>query len=194
MLLRSCSILADNRGLIRRTGLGLRGFMWVPVFEGLLHYTLILGIVALIGLARGVLSPLFPLAFVWGAAMLFAFSGWAFIFARISILLKDVSPLLRLVFQLVFWLTPIVYIVGPELMRFFAWNPVVAPLELHRQLLFAGVPMGAPGFADFATALAAPTHALSFYLWSGPLWLFAVSVPAYLLSARRLNNLVVDHL
>lgn len=210
MLLRACSILADNRGLIRRTGLGLRGFLWVPVFEAVLHYTLIFGMVALLGLARGVLSPLAPLAYLGGLGLLFALSGWAFIFARASILLKDISPLLRLAFQLIFWLTPIVYVVGPDVMGIFAWNPVTAPVELHRRLLFCGAPGSgfAPGFATFAEAQAClaamPGSAeISAHrllpapfagLWTGVLVLVALSVPAYLLSARRLNALVVDQL
>lgn len=200
MLLRSCSILADNRGLIRRTGLGLRGFLWVPVFEGLIHYTLIFGIVAAVGLARGVLSPFAPLAFVWGVAVLLAFSGWAFIFARISVLLKDVSPLMRLIFQIAFWLTPIVYIVGPELLAHFAYNPLTGILEMHRRLLFCGVPAGAPGLAAFAPAATCIAQVFQMTdgpvlgIWTGVAGFAALSIPAYLLSARRLNALVVDQL
>jgi lipopolysaccharide transport system permease protein len=196
MLLRSCSILADNRGLIRRTGLGLRGFLWVPVFEGVLHYALIFGLVCLIGLARGVLSPLAPLAFLWGVVTILALSGWAFIFARISILLKDVSPLMRLVFQVLFWLTPIVYVAGPKLLAYFACNPLHAPLELHRRFLFAGEASGfAPGFADWSVALETAGASLAApFMWIGVIWFVALSLPAYLLSARRLNALVVDQL
>lgn len=205
MLLRSCSILADNRGLIRRTGLGLRGFLWVPVFEGLIHYALIFGLVVLVGFARGVLSPLAPLAFLWGAVLILLFSGWAFIFARVSILLKDVSPLMRLIFQIAFWLTPIVYMVGPEMMSYFAWNPITGLLEMHRRLLFFGVPAGAPGLAGLAPAGESVVAIFSFHLsegpggpifgiWSGVIWFAALSLPAYLLSARRLNTLVVDQL
>lgn len=202
MLLRSCSILADNRGLIRRTGLGLRGFLWVPVFEGLLHYALVFLIVAGVGFARGALSPLFLTAFVWGALVILAFSGWAFIFARVSILLKDVSPLMRLVFQIAFWLTPIVYVVGLEWLRLFAWNPLTGILEAHRRLLFFGDATGAgPGFADFSPAVDAIVALFAAFpggpfagIWTGVVCLAALSLPAYLLSARRLNALVVDQL
>ncbi|MCR9144661.1 MAG: hypothetical protein NXI24_20655 [bacterium] len=204
MLLRSCSILADNRGLIRRTGLGLRGFLWVPVFEGLIHYALIFALVAGVGLVRGVLSPYFLLAFGWGACVIVAFSGWAFIFARISILLKDVSPLMRLVFQIAFWLTPIVYVVGLEWMRIFAWNPITGILEAHRRLMFAGAPGGSGSYGGFADLTAAGESIAALFvhlpggsmfgIWSGVVCLVALSVPAYLLSARRLNSLVVDQL
>ncbi|MEQ9367075.1 MAG: ABC transporter permease [Leptospirales bacterium] len=204
MLLRSCSILADNRGLIRRTGLGLRGFLWVPVFEGLIHYALIFGIVAAVGFARGVLSPLFPLAFLGGSLVLLLFSGWAFIFARISILLKDVSPLMRLIFQIAFWLTPIVYVVSLDWMRYFAWNPLTGILETHRRLLFSGTPGDFAAFADFGNNTGAVESVAALFvtipgapvfgIFSGVACLVALSVPAYLLSARRLNGLVVDQL
>ena len=177
MLLRSCGILSENRALIRRTSVGMHGFLWVPVVQAWLHYTLIFAAVSAIGLVRGTLSACAPLAFLAGLAILLSFAGWAFILARVSVLLRDVSPLMELVLQIVFWSTPIVYAVGPDLLWLFGWNPLYPLISLHRMLLFESD-------WPFRTLTEMP----------GLLLLAGLALPAFTLSARRLAHLVVDHL
>ncbi len=174
MLVRSCGILSDNSALIRRTGIGLSRFLWVPVFEGAIHYLLLTFFICLIGAWRGTLSIYAPIGIVFGLAAIFFLAGWAIIFARISVIVKDISPVVRLLLQIVFWATPIVYTAG-SYAKIFALNPFYAIVSIHRGLLF-GIPV-----EDFSC-----TNSLSIFLLA--------SIPVFYLSSRRLKALVVDHL
>lgn len=178
MLVRSCQILVENRALIRRTAVGAGVFVWVPVFEGLIHYLILYIPIAIIGYFRNTLSVLSPLAFLLGVVVLLGMAGWGFILARISVLVRDTSPIIRLLLQVVFWLTPIVYAVGPSSIHTFAFNPFFAPMELHRALLFSSPHEWPPQIP----------------LWNGTLVLILLSIPIYRLSAVRLNAIIVDHL
>ena len=183
MLLRSCSILADNRSLVRRTNLGMRGFLRVPVYEGIIHYALLFVIVAGVSLMRGGLAWTAPLAFVFGCLVILGLRGWAFIFARVSVILKDISPLLRLLFQVLFWLTPIVYTadLAGRHAGWFRLNPLHGVLEGHRLLLY-----GSP--AD-VTALAGNAA-----LWLAPGIFAVLSAVVYRIAALRLESVAADQL
>ena len=174
MLLRACGILSENRALVRRTAVGLGGFLWVPVVQALFHYALIVVPVLLVGLVRGVAGPSSALAILFGVALILCFSGWSIILARVSVLLRDLSPLL----QIFFWMTPIVYVAPDWMVPYFNWNPMFGLVALHRDLLFPA-----------ALPLEVDSGALA-----GVAWFSGFSLIAYALSARRLNALVVDHL
>ena len=178
MLLRSCGILADNRALIRRTDLGANRFIWVPVFQAMFHYLILYVPVCLVGVTRGTLAASFPAALVPGMATIMLFSGWAFILARVSVILKDITPLMRLLLQIAFWCTPIVYAATARTVTYFAYNPIYVLVELHRNLLFQ-----MPG--GMVERLP---------LFNGVVLLCIVSVPAFYLSSRRLGVIVSDHI
>ena len=110
--------------------------------------------------------------------MLF-FAGWAFLLARFGVILKDVTPIIRLFLQAAFWATPIVYAAGERTLRFFIWNPIYAPLELHRFLLF-----GAPG--------SGPLEAIPWL--NGFFLFFLISLVLYYFSSRRISEIVADHM
>ena len=178
MLLRSCGILADNRALIRRTAVGAGYFVWVPVLEGMLHYLIIILPVLFVGVLRGGLSWYFPLAVAVGLGTILSLSGWAFVLARTGVILKDLSPLMRLVFQVLFWGTPIVYPATEKTLWLFQWNPAFVLIELHRALLF--------NLSDSMLAQIPVLNGLSVFL--------LLSLPAYYISSRRLGVAVADHI
>ena len=178
MFLRACGILSENRALVRRTAVGLGGFLWVPVVQALFHYALIVVPVLLVGVVRGSAGPSSPLAVLLGFGLIFCLSGWSIILARVSVLLRDLSPLLRLLLQILFWMTPIVYVAPDWMIPYFNWNPLFGLVALHRDLLFPA-----------ALSLEVDSGALA-----GVAWFAGFSLIAYALSARRLNALVVDHL
>ncbi len=177
-LLRCGSILADNRALIRRTDLGMFGFLWLPIAQALIHYVILFALIGAVLALRGNIAWTALAAPVWAALVLLALSGWGFILARASVLLRDLTPLLRLLFQLIFWLSPIVYAVNASLVGWFAWNPLYGPLELHRALMVG----------------AGLERALDPAAWKGAAALALLSLPAYVLSARRLKQVVEDHI
>ena len=178
MLLHSCGILTDNRALIRRTDLGANRFIWIPIFQGMIHYSILILPVCVIGLVRGTLSVYFPFAIIVGLCTIFALSGWAFILARISVLLKDITPLMRLLFQLLFWFTPIIYMASKKTLWFFSLNPVYVVIEIHRNLLFE-----------------LPGSMISEIPFLNGVFLFLIiSLPAFYISSRRLGVIVSDHI
>ncbi len=178
MMVRSGGILSENRVLIRRTSVGADYFVWVPVVQAILHYALLAVPIALIGYGRGGLSPYFPIAWLAGLLLLLLAAGWGFILARISLLLKDVSPLAQLLLQVFFWATPIVYPVTDGTFKFFIWNPFYVLVELHRGLLFE-----MPG-----------TRLPDIPFWNGLTALVALSIPVYVIGSRRLKWIVADHI
>lgn len=180
MLQRSGSILYDNRALVRRTAVGLRLFLWIPLLQSFLHYLILALPILLAGFFRGVDSTLWPLGLLWGLFVLLFFSGWSILLARISILIKDVSPVMRLLLQVLFWITPIAYRLPERLLPYMRWNPLYGVVELHRRLLFQ---TGSVGLADIATLLF-PSVAL----------FAAFSLAVYALSRIRLKTIIVDQL
>lgn len=174
MILRSAGILVDNRALIRRTSVGADAFLWIPVVQSLFQY-IILSLLAGAGLlVRGSLSPMFPLALLFGLAVILVFSGWGFFLARVSVLLKDTTPLLGILLQVVFWSTPIAYAAPASWARFFLWHPLAGMMAVHRAL-FSGGPM------EFDVLLGGGVFLL-------------VSLPVYFISSRRLRTIVGDQL
>lgn len=176
MFLRSCVILHENRALIRRTKTGMQLFVWIPIFRGIIHYMVLFPVVALILYSRDTLSPLFPIAFIYSVSVMLLLAGWGFIFARMSVILLDVSSAVRLLLQIVFWLTPIVYDIPGSFHKIMGWNPLFGIIEAHRFLLIR----------DYRLI---PTETIY-----GIIALFILSVIAYFASSRRLNTVVVDNL
>ena len=177
MLLRSCGILVDNRSLIRRTAIGMTGFLRLPLAEAWLHYGLIMIPILGIFWLRGALVWSAFLGVAFGMLVILFFSGWAFVLARIGVILKDVTPLMRLALQLVFWGTPIIYPPPSSLDGFFRWNPLHGIIGLYRALLL--------GDAD----------SIGLYLrMPGLIFFLAASLPVFFLSSRRMGRLVADHL
>ncbi len=174
MILRSAGILVDNRALIRRTSVGADAFLWIPVLQSFFQY-MVLALLAGAGLfIRGTLPPTFPAALLFGLLVLLVFSGWGFLLARISVLLKDTTPLLGILLQVVFWSTPIAYAAPSSWAGFFLWHPLAGVISVHRALFSGG-----------------PTLVESL---SGSIVFLLASVPIYFLSSRRLRSLVGDQL
>lgn len=174
MLMRSGSILSENRVLIRRTNTGRELFVWIPIVQAMFHYLLLsIPLSLVLSLSGGSLSlPLLSLpgALLSGWTALLIVSPWALILARLAVILRDLTPLLRPLLQILFWLTPIAYMPA----SWSHWNPLTYLLALHGSL-FAGLPVPESGALSFLIAL-----------------LFTIM--AALISSFRLNHIVEDHL
>lgn len=177
MMLRSCGILVENRSLIRRTAIGMRGFLYLPLAQSILHYLIIMSVIVAIGVVRGRLAATFPLAILLGIFVLVFFSGWAFVLARIGVILKDVSPLMRLFLQIVFWSTPLVYPAFSNWNHIFSLNPLHGMAMSHRFLLYN---------SHFVF-----TDAINVWVLAG---FVGLSLIVFIVSAMRMGPLVADHL
>jgi lipopolysaccharide transport system permease protein len=176
MLIRSGSILSENRVLIRRTNTGRELFIWIPVVQAMFHYLLLaIPISLILSCSRSGLSPLSALfslitGLLAGWIALLIVSPWALILAKLAVILRDLTPLLRPVLQILFWLTPIAYLPA----QWSQWNPLTYLMALHASF-FAGSPLPASGSLAALTGL-------------------FITVAASLTGSIRLSPIVEDHL
>lgn len=174
MFLRSGSILSENRVLIRRTAIAKALFVWIPVFQAFFHYLLLFLpvslLIAFVLRAPGLTVTSLPAGLFSGWLIILFLSPWAAILSRLAIILRDLTPLLRPLMQLLFWLTPIVYLPA----AWSHWNPLTFLFSVQTRLL-AGLPLDTRGI---------PACLVLLLLTSIAAWV----------SSIRLNRIVEDHL
>lgn len=174
-LIRGTGILTDNRHLIKRSPLGPEIFLWIPFFQYVLHWliTAVPVIIFLFWFGKANWSGLLPGSLTIIATGLFLACIINY-FARINIILRDISPLVRLCSQFLFWGLPVLYQSTGVLGKLNVWNPFFFPLELFRSFILSNYESKA-SFADFL-----PFLALFFII--------------FFLSRAKLNQVVLDHL
>lgn len=174
-LIRGTGILTDNRQLIKRSPLGPEIFLWIPFTQFLLHWaiTSVPILIFLFWLGKvNILGVLLSfVCMVLTGLYLVCVQNYL---ARINIILRDISPLVRLLTQFLFWGLPIVYESKGALGKWNVFNPFFFPLETFRSALLIGYESRA-GFVEFLPFL---------FLFAGIL----------LLSRSKLNQIVLDHL
>ncbi|MBU44318.1 MAG: hypothetical protein CMN76_13940 [Spirochaetaceae bacterium] len=140
MILRSGAILSENRALIRRTPGAMEAMSYIPLAQAFLHFTILAipaYLVAAFSEPKG-LGPLFPLSYITGLAFLLICFPLCLYLQRVSVLLKDLSPILRLALQILFWSTPMVYLIqDAEVLQIMSWNPLFCMVDIQRYLSYA---------------------------------------------------------
>ena len=136
MLIRGVSILTDNRQLIKRSSLGVNLFLWIPFLQMLIHSFVISIPVFGVLIWKGSLDWRY---FYFSYFVVFA-SGLYLMFlleylARVNILLKDISPIMRLLAQILFWTLPILFFPTGILREVTLYNPFIIPLDIFRSLV-----------------------------------------------------------
>ncbi|MCB1140458.1 MAG: hypothetical protein KDK23_16990 [Leptospiraceae bacterium] len=179
MILRSGSILSENRSLIRRTPGAMDAMSWIPLAQACFHFTILSTpayLVAWLSDPAGGLHFLFPLAYVSGLLFLLICFPLCLYLQRISVLLKDLSPILRLGLQILFWSTPMVYVVmNPDVLTIMSFNPLFCMVDVQRYLTY-GMPLQSHAFLP------------------GLLILVPLSLIAGMLSRIRLKEVCADFL
>lgn len=135
MMIRAGSILTENRALIRRAPGAISLFSDIPLTAAFVQYTLLfwLSVVLLLLMPnQSHIHVTAPLAYLYGIIILFFLSGWSILIARAAVLLKDLTPIVRLIMQVALFSAPIVYH-NPA--SFFALNPLTGIIDIHRLLL-----------------------------------------------------------
>ncbi|MCB1178919.1 MAG: ABC transporter permease, partial [Leptospiraceae bacterium] len=107
---RGTVILTENRQLIKKTGLGVNIFLKVPLFQMYLHF-LILSIPCYIVLYfLGSLNlSFFFVSFIWYIILGLILYPIISYLGRANVILKDISPVIRLFLQVLFWGSPLLY-------------------------------------------------------------------------------------
>ncbi|WCL50276.1 ABC transporter permease [Leptospira sp. GIMC2001] len=136
LLTRGTSIITDNRQLIKRSSLGMDIFLWVPYFQYLIHFfATAIPIVILLQYYSSVNWVGLIVAFVWmGFIGLYVMLLINYL-SRLNIIMKDISPLVRLLSQILFWTLPILYYPNGILGTINSFHPFNIPLDIFRSLI-----------------------------------------------------------
>ena len=175
MLVRGVTILTDNRQLIKRSSLGPNLFLWIPFLQMLIHSFVIsipvFGILFWKGsLDLGYFYLSYLVMFVTGLYLMFVLEYPA----RINILLKDISPIMRLIAQILFWTLPVLYFPSGTLREVNLYNPLLIPLDIFRTITLQDYSIQFPIF-----------------LFLIPLSIFIL---IFILTRFKLDEVVLDHL
>jgi lipopolysaccharide transport system permease protein len=174
MLLRSVSILSDNRQLIKRSTLGINLFPFIPVIQMFIHLGILFPILIFILILKNSMSILFIFSFIIYILTTLFILPYSIYLSRINIFLKDISPLARLILQVSFWTLPILYVPGEKLKAFLEWNPLYYPLELFRYTIIKGYQIN----FNYSILIAYIAFTLFFYY----------------ISKNKLRERILDHL
>ncbi|HMV45395.1 MAG TPA: ABC transporter permease [Leptospiraceae bacterium] len=175
MMIRGVSILTDNRQLIKRSTLKINFFLWIPFVQMMLHsFVISIPIFLILAIQGSIDYRLFLLGYL----VLF-FTGLYLMLvleylARLNILLKDISPIIRLFAQIIFWTLPILYFPDGVLKEVNNWNPFVVFLDLFRFLILKEYALQFPVYFLFA-----------------PLFIFLF---IFILTHLKFDEVVMDHL
>lgn len=175
LILRGTGILTDNRQLIKRSSLGMDVFLWIPYVQYLIHY---LATSIPIGFILYYYSGLniggFLVAYLWiGVVGLYILLLLNYL-SRLNIILKDISPLIRLISQVLFWTLPILYYPQGILGKINQYHPFNIPLDVFRRLVLE----------EYSSP----------FLFTGFLPFLLVFFFLYYFSKRKFHKVVIDHL
>lgn len=102
-IIRGTSILTENRQLIKRSPLGPEIFLWIPYIQMLIHFTVtavpVLIVLSILGKLNLILFPI-SIFIMFAVGYLLSFiQGYL---ARANVILRDITPLIRLISQFFF--------------------------------------------------------------------------------------------
>lgn len=137
MINKSTTILTENRAIIKRSGVGINIFYFIPISQLMIHFSL-LSIPAILYLfLLNNVSPFSILIFPWiffSALFLYPFTRYL---SMANVLLKDISPIVRLLLQFGFWSLPILYHPPLQYQFIIKYHPLLPFLEIFRSILLS---------------------------------------------------------
>lgn len=173
-VLRSSTAITDNASLVKKLRFPAEILVLAVVLAALLHQAIaaavFVGVLVSVGefSARGL-----PLLLVAVPLQVGLTLGLGLLVAAIHVFFRDTAQLLSMLFQVWFYLTPIVYPLGLVPERFRPWlalNPLTSLVDLYRRAFLGGEAEG-PGALPLAVAV--------FVILSAGLWLFRSLKPAF---------------
>jgi lipopolysaccharide transport system permease protein len=174
-VLRATTAITSHAGLVRQLRFPSELLVMSVVLSALVQEAIALLVFTAVLLATQTLAPAgLPLLLLAVALQVALTIGLGLIAAACHVLLRDVAPVLGLLFLFWFYLTPIVYPIGlvpASWQPAMAWNPFAALVALHRQAFFAGSLELPPGTGLLAvTAVATLAAGLWTFRWLRPLF------------------------
>ncbi|MBE7412542.1 MAG: ABC transporter permease [Leptospiraceae bacterium] len=177
MFIKGTTILSENRNLIKRSSLGLEIFLNIPFYQMLIHFAITsIPIFILLAYLSVLNVSLFLLSFVY----IFSFGKFVQLalsyLARVNIILKDITPIVRLTSIGFFWTLPIMYDSRNSqiLEKINSLNPLNVPLDLFKNIVLEN-------------------HSLQFNVL-GFLPFLIIFLGVQILSKGKFHKIVLDHL
>jgi len=137
MINKSTTVLTENRAIIKRSGVGMNIFYLIPISQMMIHFS-ILSIPAIIYLILiNNISIFSLLIFPWillSSLFLYPFTRYI---SMANVLLKDISPIVRLFLQFGFWSLPILYHPPIQYQSILIYHPLLPFLEIFRSVLLS---------------------------------------------------------
>lgn len=162
--LQGCQSFFLGESYIRQCPLPLAIYPLRTAIGAMFHFLMALAVLAfIVAIMRGPASPVAYLSLIPSVCVLFVF-GWslAVLAGASNVFFQDTQHLAEVGFQILFYLTPIIYRVSDVSQHSLAWllnlNPLVPFLQLIRQPLLERIP---PDLGTITLAMAMSTLALA---------------------------------
>jgi lipopolysaccharide transport system permease protein len=169
-VLRSSTAITDNASLVKKLRFPAEILVLAVVLAALLHEAIAALVFVGVLLAVGELSVrTLPLLLVAVPLQVGLTLGLGLLVSAVHVFFRDTAQLLSMLFQVWFYLTPIVYPLALVPERFRPWlelNPLTSLVELYRSAFFGG------SVGEAAAQGALPLAVAVFVILSGGLWLF----------------------
>lgn len=155
---KGCRSLLDRRGLIQNSNIEMSKFVKADVLAEYLVFLAFFAAATAFSAGAGILTwqmtALLPIFLV----VLYSFSyGLGLIFATITVFLRDLPYVVGIIFQVLFWLSPVAYprleLSGP-LRVVVDFNPLTYIIELGQAVVYSGVSRPAPLFIAATVSIA----------------------------------------
>jgi len=172
-VLRSSTAITDNASLVKKLRFPSEILVLAVVLAALLHEAIAAVVFVAVLLAVGELSVQgLPWLLVAVPLQVGLTLGLGLLVSAVHVFFRDTAQLLSMLFQVWFYLTPIVYPLALVPERFRPWlelNPLTALVDLYRRAFLGGA--GGPGVWPLAIAVAV--------ILSMGLWLFRSLKPTF---------------
>ena len=138
------SAFIEGAGLLRQTAIPMPLFVWRAIFRNVLNFGHQVIVIVAVAIWFGYLLKINLPVFILGFILLIANVSWiAFIAAIISARYRDVQQMISTILQLMFFISPVIFIPGEMKNGRVSWlqlNPVYHMLEVTRNPLL-GLPV-----------------------------------------------------
>ncbi|WP_260953258.1 ABC transporter permease [Campylobacter sp. RM16187] len=139
ILLRSVGVFTDNANLIKKMNFPKIVLLFNIIFSAIINNIFFFSVSVLIfiflGHSLGISLFILPIFFILTIIMSASFG---LIFGILNVFIRDISQLINIALQFIFWLTPIVYMINivPEKFSFFLkLNPLLNIIEGYHQII-----------------------------------------------------------
>jgi ABC-type polysaccharide/polyol phosphate export permease len=145
---KGCRSLLDRRGLIQNSNIEMSKFVKADILAEYLVFLVFFSAATILSAWAGILTwQMIILLPIFLIVLYFVSFGLGLIFATLTVFLRDLPYVVGIVFQVLFWLSPVAYprleLSGP-LRVVVDFNPLTYVIELGQAVVYSGMSRPAP--------------------------------------------------